>query len=821
MTSRARITVRGIVQGVGFRPFIYRLAKEHGLNGWVLNSSEGVIIEVEGEALDGFASDIAARAPSLAHVEQVQVVSLPPVGYDSFVIQPSQEETEIVALVPPDISLCPDCQRELFDPADRRYRYPFINCTNCGPRFTIIEGVPYDRPKTTMRSFPMCPDCEREYHDPLDRRFHAQPNACPICGPQVWLELNPQADAAPVLLEAIDPKGDAIEQARRLLSRGAIVAIRGIGGFHLACDATNDEAVARLRQRKGRQEKPFALMSWDLETVERYCLVSEEERMLLESPQRPIVLLRRRPDSPIAPSVAPGNQFLGVMLPYTPLHYLLLEPGRPNPPAPFSPVRGTTPTREGGDALPLPCGERESEDSPLQHGKGTRDKSIPLALVMTSGNYSEEPIAKDNDEARERLGPLADAFLFHNRDIYQRCDDSVARVFEGKEMLLRRSRGYVPQPVVLKAELRPVLACGGELKNTFCLTKGHYAFLSHHVGDLENLETLASYEQGIESFLRFFDVRPEIVAHDLHPDYLSTKYALEWRAEAKAKGERLLFAPVQHHHAHMASCMAENGLALEEEVIGLSLDGTGYGTDSRIWGGEILVGGYRSFERAAHLKYVRLPGGAAAIKRPYRMALSYLLDAEIEGPATFYETIGSAEREIVERQVRQGLNSPWTSSLGRLFDGVSALTGVRGIVTYEGQAAIELEMLAAEVDEAYHWPLPTEGSPLVLDPAPVVRAVVSDLKAGVDRPLIAARFHGAVAEVLFQVCRKVRQRTGLHKVALSGGVFQNRYLLTRVLRRLRREGFEPLLHHQVPANDGGLALGQAAVANARYLAGEL
>ena len=805
MVSRARITVRGVVQGVGFRPFIYRLAQEHKLNGWVLNSSEGVVIEVEGEALDGFASDIRAKAPPLAQVEQVQIINLPPVGYECFVIQPSRDEAETSALVPPDIALCADCQRELFDPVDRRYRYPFINCTNCGPRFTIIEGIPYDRPKTTMRSFAMCPDCQREYHDPLDRRFHAQPNACPVCGPHVWLEANKRPDG-PDLLTGMAPSADPIGEARRLLARGAIVAVKGIGGFHLACDATNDQAVMRLRERKGRQEKPFALMSFDIEAVRRYCQVTTEEQLLLESPARPIVLLRRKQESPIAPSVAPGNEFLGVMLPYTPLHYLLLEP------LPLK-KRGAATSDTGGTPF---GGGQYTPDGAEEPGE-----RFPLALVMTSGNYSEEPIAKDNAEALERLAPLADAFLLHNRDIFQRCDDSVARVFEGKEMLMRRSRGYVPQPVVLKEELAPVLACGGELKNTFCLTKGHYAFLSHHIGDLENLETLASYQQGIESFLRFLDMKPEIVACDLHPDYLSTKYALERQAEANAKGEKLLFAPVQHHHAHMASCMAENGLELGEEVIGLSLDGTGYGLDGAIWGGEVLVGGYRKFERAAHLKYVRLPGGAASIRRPYRMALSYLLDAGIVGPEGLYEMMSPAERQVVEQQVRQGFHSPWTSSLGRLFDGVAALLGVRGVISYEGQAAIELEMLAAEAEEAYEWPVEGEEWPLLLDPAPLVQQIVNDLKAGVGVPLISARFHGAVARALFEIASRVRERTGLLKVALSGGVFANQLLLRRLLRRLREAGFEPLLHHRVPANDGGLALGQAVVANARYLAGEL
>jgi hydrogenase maturation protein HypF len=582
------------------------------------------------------------------------------------------------------------------------------------------------------------------------------------------------------------------------------VAVKGLGGFHLACDATNDAAVRTLRERKRRVDKPFALMSPDVATIERYCFVSEGERQLLESPQRPIVLLRRRPEAPISPAVAPGNSFLGVMLPYTPLHYLLLA----------------------------------------DEEQGTRDEGClssvlrpSSALVMTSGNLAEEPIATDNGEARQRLSPLADAFLLHNRDIHVRCDDSVTRLFEGREMLLRRSRGYAPFPLRLGFELQEILAVGGELKNTFCLTKGTYAFLSQHIGDLENWETLASFAANIEHFQRLFRVNPTIIAHDLHPDYLSTKWANEqigksqisksaiWAAHGPPPRGNLQSAiPVQHHHAHMASVMAEHGL--NERVIGVSWDGTGYGTDGQIWGGEFLVGDYAGFRRAAHLKYVRLPGGEAAIRRPLRMALSHLVNAygeaawSLDLPAL--ARLEPAERAVVRHQIETGFNSPWTSSAGRLFDAVSALLGVRDVVNYEGQAAIELEMIVAEeVDKWYELEFEemekeskgNGGNKGIIDPAPILRAVVDDLRAGTPRPVIAARFHNTLARLIVDTCGIIRQQEGLNKVCLSGGVFQNVTLLSRTLHGLREAGFAPYIHHLVPPNDGGIALGQALVAH--------
>ncbi|MFH1560856.1 MAG: carbamoyltransferase HypF [Chloroflexota bacterium] len=761
--ARASMVVRGIVQGVGFRPFVHRLAHEYGLNGWVLNSTEGVVIEVEGarERLEDFISDITFKAPPLAVIERVEANLLPPVGYQSFVIQPSHDLEGKFVLISPDICVCEDCLRELFEPKDRRFRYPFINCTNCGPRFTIIKDIPYDRSKTTMSMFPMCPQCSGEYHDPADRRFHAQPNACPACGPGVWLA----GQEGSLLAEA----EAAIPEARRLLARGAILGVKGSGGFHLACDATRDASLSLLRKRKGRVNKPFAVMSLDCQEVEKYCYLSEGEKQLLESPQRPIVLLRTRPGCPISPLVAPNNLYLGVILPYTPLHYLLLE------------KRGVA-----------------------------RDM---LALVMTSGNMSEEPIVKDNEEALERLGALADAFLFHNRDIHVRCDDSVARVFEGKEFLLRRSRGHAPLPVRLPFEVRPGLACGGHLKNTFCLTRDNYAFLSHHIGDLENLETLSSFESGIEHFQGLFRVDPEVVAYDLHPEYLSTRYALELKRK-RAGG--MQFIPVQHHHAHVASCMAENGLS--GPAIGVAFDGTGYGEDGQVWGGEFLVADYAGFERVAHLQYLPLPGGEASIRKPYRMALSYLsfLPKDLVANLALLKRVSPLELAVVKKQVEERFNSPLTSSMGRLFDAVSSLLGICDAITYEGQAAIELEMMAeGSVEEGYHWPVGGRRFPLVLDWAYPLEGVISDLKAGVPVPVISARFHNTIAEMIAQTCAAIREKMGLDQVVLSGGVFQNTVLLERALRQLRSRGFEPFTHHQIPCNDGGISLGQAVVADAR------
>lgn len=793
----ASIHISGIVQGVGFRPFVYGLATRLALLGWVRNTSAGVDIEVEGPpaALQAFITGLTDEAPPLARIDELVVQPRPADGFQSFEIVHSQPVDGAFQPISPDVSICPDCQRELFDPLDRRYRYPFINCTNCGPRFTIIEDIPYDRPKTTMASFPLCPECAAEYSDPLDRRFHAQPVACPVCGPQVWLELSRTETVGP---DSGAPSGDAaIREARRLLAVGQIVAIKGLGGFHLACDATNLAAVDELRRRKLRVDKPFALMALDMETIARHSLVNDVERALLESRQRPVVILRRRPGSPVASQVAPHQVSLGFMLPYTPLHYLLLAPAE---------LSGTA--------------------------------GVPEVLVMTSGNLSEEPIATDNAEARQRLSGLADAFLMHDRPIRTRCDDSVLRVFEpqpgaagcrpaesGAPSLvpLRRARGYAPFPVRLPRQSPPVLATGAELKNTFCITRDRYAFLSHHIGDLENYETLCSFKDGVAHFERLFRIQPQAIAYDLHPDYLATRYALE-----RAQRTGIPAYGVQHHHAHIAACMAEHGLPGEQPVIGVAFDGTGYGADGAIWGGEFLLADYTGFQRAAHLAYIPLPGGDKAVREPWRIALAWLQRAGLEwsgdlpcvqaaasGPFPAAETL-----RLLQRQLETGLNAPLTSSMGRLFDAVAALAGVRQSVNYEAQAAIELEAL---VDPQEHGSYPFESAPtpagvLAIDPLPLIRDVLSDRRAGVQTALIAARFHNSLAWLVVEICHALRAQSGAKEVVLSGGVWQNLTLLGKTLAGLQAEGFTVYIHRQVPANDGGLALGQAAVAIHRMAA---
>ncbi len=784
-----RIDVQGVVQGVGFRPFVYRLAHDYGLTGWVLNHSGGVKIEVEGvtAALDAFVHDLTAKAPPLARIVAVEVNDAPPNGYRRFEIRYSVAEEGRYQLISPDIATCPDCLRELLDPADRRYRYPFTNCTNCGPRFTIIRDIPYDRPLTTMGAFTMCPDCQREYDDPLDRRFHAQPNACPACGPHLWLE------AAGACLAERD---EALRLAGRMLQEGRVLAIKGLGGFHLACDATNAGAVRMLRARKGRPHKPLAVMMATLDDVHRHCYVSEEEERLLTGQQCPIVLLRWRDDSTVVREVAPGNLYLGVMLPYTPLHHLLL-----------------------------------------------RDVDRPL--VMTSGNLSEEPIAQTNDEARRRLGPLADAFLLHNRDIYARYDDSVvvgSRPFGHPQarqqakggsdsnfrppipnlQFIRRSRGYAPFPVRLPFKTKPILAVGAELKNTFCLTRDDFAFLSQHIGDMENIETLDHFERSIELFKHLFRVEPGLIAHDLHPDYLATQYAKEQIGQCTHSDPRspISTLPIQHHHAHIASCLADNGWMPDGgSENGVAWDGTGYGLDGHIWGGEWFVGGYRGFRRAGHLEYLPMPGSEAAIRNPWRLAVGYLYALTGQVPAL--PGIIEEEMRILCQQVDRRLHSPLTSAAGRLFDAVAALVGVRHSVTYEAQAAIELEMLAtrwaeaqpAPVGDAYPFDIQEGGDGIVIGLRRLLQAVQADAAAGKSCGEIGWRLHVTMAELIAAVCRHIAAQTGLRTVVLSGGVFQNRLLLGLAVPTLEQAGFRVLLHRQVPCNDGGLSLGQAALAH--------
>ena len=782
-----KISVRGVVQGVGFRPFVYRLAREHGLAGWVLNHSGGVEIEVEGPAaaLAAFVRDLEGKSPPLARIEGIKVADAPPVGYTAFEIRHSVAEAGRYQLISPDIAICPDCLRELLDPDDRRYRYPFTNCTNCGPRFTIIADVPYDRPLTTMRDFVMCPQCQAEYDDPLDRRFHAQPNACPVCGPHVWL-----VSSSNLKLKTLKPEtDDVIAQAARLLRAGVIIAIKGLGGFHLACDATDEAAVRTLRERKGRPAKPLAVMMTTLEEIKQHCWVSAEEERLLTSPQCPIVLLPWKPESNVSRLVAPRNNYLGVMLPYTPLHHVLLrDVGRP--------------------------------------------------LVMTSGNLSEEPIARDNDEALRRLAHLADYFLLHNRDIYARYDDSVwfvpyvsrftfhvprsnpkPETSEPKTpspQPIRRSRGYAPFPVKLPFKVQQILACGAELKNTFCVTRDEYAFLSQHIGDMENLETLEHFETTIELYKRLFRIEPEIVAYDLHPEYLSTKYA-------KSQISNIQYPiPIQHHHAHVAACLADNGWPAEGgPVIGVAFDGTGYGTDGHIWGGEFLVADYHGFRRVGHLEYLPMPGGEAAIKNPYRLAISYLYTLLGEFPFfPFLAEVDDTELRIIKQQIDRGINSPLTSACGRLFDAVAALIGVRERVTYEAQAAIELEM-AVKIQNpkskiqirGYPFGVEEGEDGAVIRLRGLFDALLADLRGGVAVGEMAYRFHVTVAEMIEAMCERIAQETGLRTVALSGGCFQNRLLLALVVPRLREVGLRVLLHRQVPCNDGGLSLGQAVIAH--------
>jgi hydrogenase maturation protein HypF len=754
MLKAKKVYIEGIVQGVGFRPFIFKLANELGLKGYIYNDTNGVYIEIEGEEslIDEFIKLIPEKAPPLALVERILTEDTQVKGYSEFFIEKSKGGEEKFVLISPDVSTCDDCLRELFDPSDRRYRYPFINCTNCGPRFTIIVDVPYDRPKTTMAVFKMCQECEREYHDPSNRRFHAQPNACPVCGPSLKLFDNNLKEIC---------CDDPIKEVAEILKDGFIVAIKGLGGYHLACDALNDEAVSELRRRKMRIEKPFAIMIPDVDWLDKICDYNEVELKLLTSIQRPIVLIRKKRNCPIAYEVAPRNSYLGVMLPYTPLHHLLM-------------------------------------------------REINLPLVMTSGNLTEEPIAYKDDDAFERLGKIADFFLVHNREIHMRCDDSVSAVIAGKPVVLRRSRGYVPYPVKLQFEAKKqVLAVGGHLKNTFCFLKGRYAFLSHHIGDLENWATLKSLIEGVEHFKKLFDLKPEVLAYDMHPEYLSTKFALELDVEVKV--------PVQHHHAHVASCMAENGLS--GPVIGIAFDGTGYGTDGKIWGGEFLVAQMSKFERFAHFDYVPLPGGEVAIKEPWRMALSYLMYSfgddfqSIEIPFVKFLNENWSKVKILLKMIDRGINSPMTSAVGRLFDAVSAICSVRLRVNYEAQAAMEFQMLADEDESGvYEFEIIDSMKPWRISFKQGIREIVHDIESGIDVSKIAGKFHNTIARIVCEVAKKMKSETGINDVVLSGGVFQNALLVKKAISELEKAGFRVYTHSKVPPNDGGLSLGQAVVA---------
>ena len=765
--QRIRARVEGTVQGVGFRPFVYRLAREEDLAGHVLNDERGVLLEVEGRppAVERFLARLRSEAPPLAAIERVLCDPLEPSGEREFRIVASTGGGDPDALVAPDTATCPDCLAELRDPGDRRYRYPFINCTNCGPRFTIVRGVPYDRPLTTMAGFRMCADCRREYDDPTDRRFHAQPNACPRCGPRLRL-----VDSGGRAL-AVPGTRDAIEGAARRLADGVIVALKGLGGFHLACNAADEEAVAALRARKHREDKPFALMVSDTAAAARLVELGDDENRLLGSIERPIVLAPRRSGARVAGGVAPVAPELGVMLPYTPLHDLLLTDFR---------------SAAGEDAT----------------------------LVMTSGNVSDEPIAYADDDALERLAPIADLFLVHDRPIYSRTDDSVVRVVRvghGRRPLpIRRSRGYVPGHLELPvAAGRPLLACGADLKNTFCLARGSRAWVGHHIGDLEHYPTHRAFREGIAHFERLFAVRPRVVAHDLHPGYFSTAYALE-RDDVELVG-------VQHHHAHLAACLAEHGL--EGPAVGAIYDGTGYGTDGTVWGGELLVGGLTGFERAGSLRPVRMPGGAAAIREPWRMACAWLTAAFGEPQPLPPRLAGVVDERRWRAMAQVGASevvSPVTTSMGRLFDAAAALCGVGLGVNYEGQAAIELEAAAGGSEAgAYELPIEDGENGLALDPGETLRAMTADLASGTSVGAVSARFHGAVANSTVRACGAVAARRGLDTVVLSGGVFQNRLLLERAAAALDDAGLRVLTPERLPAGDGGISFGQAAVAAAR------
>ncbi|MDA8141248.1 MAG: carbamoyltransferase HypF [Desulfobacteraceae bacterium] len=745
-----RAQISGIVQGVGFRPFVHRLAHQFQLHGWVNNTAAGVTIEVEGPAqsVEAFFKALPAQKPPLAHITAIQIQDCPVTGYEAFTIEHSQAAPSRTALISPDVAICHDCLRELFDPDDRRFHYPFINCTNCGPRYTIIDDIPYDRPNTAMAGFTMCALCQAEYDDPVDRRYHAQPNACAECGPSVALY---DARRRPLT------NGDAIAQAAQLLQAGHILAVKGLGGFHLAVDAFNDDAVTRLRQRKHREEKPLAVMAPDLETIRTFAHVGQEEAQLLATIQRPIVLLPKLLPEKLAFAVAPRNHYYGVMLPYTPLHFLLMA-----------------------------------------HGF--------VALVMTSANLSEEPIAIDNDEAFTRLDQIADYFLIHNRPIRLRSDDSIARTVAGRTRLVRRSRGFVPVPVFLKEELPMVLACGAELKNTLCLTKGNQAFVSQHIGDLENQATEEFFLLTRTHLQRILDITPQAVACDLHPDYLNTRWARE--------SSGLPVIQVQHHHAHIAACMAEH--QIDGPVIGLAFDGTGFGPDHTVWGSEVLKADLANFERLAHIEQVAMPGSAAAIKEPWRMGLAWLHQAfgldlwDLALP--FINDTSRDKASVILQMIEKHINAPLTSSLGRLFDAVAAIIGLRRDVAFEGQAAMELEMMAdgqAQGSYAYAW----SKEPVArIQAAPIIRAVVDDLLHGVPAFIISRRFHDTLAALFADLCGQIRAQTGLTRVVLSGGCFQNALLLTGLTGALQQQGFDVYSHALVPTNDGGISLGQAVIA---------
>ncbi len=846
--NRLRISVSGIVQGVGFRPFVYNLAGGLNIKGYIKNTSEGVVIEAEGEGLDDFLTSIRNKCPPIARIDRIEIKELPPDGCKDFIIVESLDEGSFT-LVSPDISVCDDCLNELFESSDRRYLYPFINCTNCGPRYSITERVPYDRPNTTMSAFKMCPQCLSEYGNPHNRRFHAQPNACSECGPSLELRVK-SSEFTPLrqLKGSVVPAKEAIKATIDVLKQGDIVAVKGLGGFHLCCDAANADAVKRLREMKRRSNKPFALMSPDVETIRQFCSVSEDEEKLLTDRRRPIVLLKKRGNRQEAigkrlpDEIAPNNKYLGFMLPYTPLHYLLF----------FYPL---TP-----------------------HSSLLTPHFI--ALVMTSGNLSEEPIVISNEEAISKLSGIADAFLLHDRDIFMRVDDSVVKVrnaicvmrnelkeniFSNKEMdfnpsrithyalrsFIRRARGYVPETIRLNDEGPDVLGCGADIKNTFAITKGDYAIISQHIGDMENYETLKFFEETLNNLKQVYRANPIAIAYDLHPNYLSTQWALNHGSRFTVHGYG-----IQHHYAHITSVMAERGL--NDKVIGVAFDGTGYGADGNLWGGEFLVCDLNDFKRVAHFKYIPLPGGSKAVKECWRTAISYIVKSlefrvmSYEGKGV-YQDIDSELRTLNSKVVWDCLNSigfvdrygrnnienilkllnnrqfsPLSSGAGRLFDAASALSGICDENTFEGEAAIALENMVRgsqftvhsepypfEILEAHNSELRTQNSPLIVDFSQMILQIICDVKSRENKSIIAARFHNTIVNAITEVVIRINKKYGINKVALSGGVFQNSYLLENTFIRLLSEGFEVYTNEKVPCNDAGISLGQAYIARER------
>ncbi len=751
--ERKKIEIRGIVQGVGFRPTVYRLARKYNLKGSVLNDSKGVTLDLEGypEDIDSFLAELKKKPPPLSNIEEITSKKLVVENFHEFKIIESEKGEEKKTLVSPDIATCKDCERELLNSKDRRYLYPFINCTNCGPRFTITKELPYDRKYTTMKKFKMCEKCRDEYEDPEDRRFHAQPDACNDCGPH---------------LEFLDKKGkkiegNPIEKATQFLKEGKIVAVKGLGGFHLACNARDKKAVETLRERKKRPFKPLALMARNTSIISKFVHLSNEEKELLMSPRAPVVLLKKKGKCAIPENIAPNNKFLGFMLPYAPLHILLFQ-------------------------------------------------NLEV-LVMTSGNRRDEPIAFDNKDAVKRLGHIADCFLVHDRDIWIQADDSIARVLDGETLLLRRSRGYAPEPI--KSPLRnekKIIGFGAHKHNTFSISRDDEIFVSHYIGETDNLETIKAFERGIKHFINFFDIPPDIAVVDLHPEYEATRFGKKWAEENKKT-----LIEIQHHHAHIASCLADNHL--DEKVIGVAWDGTGYGADGKIWGGEFLIADLKSYERKAHLQYIPLPGGDAAVKEPWRMGATYLyktfgkdfLNLDID----FVKKLDRKKWELIENMINKKVNSPQTSSIGRLFDAVSSIIGIRDSITYQGQAAIELEMIANETEKNfYEFDIQEKYDFHVIDPLGVIKSIVRDTKNRVSKSDISMKFHIGLADLIVNVSKILREQTGINKVCLSGGVFQNMILRSKASEKLKRNKFKVYNHRKIPPNDGGISAGQVAIA---------